>query len=154
MCPIPVGDAHIPAVCARLRSVMMCRASLTPAATSLSEQTIIRVTSVDHLFTELGKGMWRLTILPTSISTRIASALVALVLTGAKHGIVFQHHLRGRTYLAPASDVARITDRAVCLAVDADAADAYEEFHQLHVSGLGLRGIFHWRHMGWTESPE
>lgn len=70
------------------------------------------------------------------------------------HGIVFQHHLRGRTYLAPASDVARITDRAVYLAVDADAADAYEEFHQLHVSRLGLRGIFHWKHMGWTESPE
>jgi hypothetical protein len=70
------------------------------------------------------------------------------------HGIVFQHHLRGRTYLAPASDVARITDRAVYLAVDADAADAYEEFHQLHVLRLGLRGIFHWKHMGWTESPE
>jgi hypothetical protein len=70
------------------------------------------------------------------------------------HGIVFQHHVRGRTYLAPASDVARITDRAVYLSVDADAADAYEEFHQLHVSRLGLRGIFHWKHMGWTESPE
>jgi hypothetical protein len=70
------------------------------------------------------------------------------------HGIVFQHKSRGRTYLAPASDVARITDRAAYLSVDSAGADAYEEFHQLHVSQLGLRGIFRWKHLGWTDSSE
>jgi hypothetical protein len=70
------------------------------------------------------------------------------------HGIVFQHRTAGRTYLAPASDVARITDRAVYLTVDAAAAEAYEEFHQLHVSRLGLRGILNWKHMGWKDSSE
>jgi hypothetical protein len=70
------------------------------------------------------------------------------------HGIVFQHSSRGRTYLAPAADVAKITERAVYLSVDATAASAYEEFHQLHVSKLGLRGIFRWKHLGWKDSPE
>jgi hypothetical protein len=70
------------------------------------------------------------------------------------HGIVFQHRSRGRTYLAPASDVARITDRAVYLTVDAATAENYEEFHQLHVSRLGLRGMLNWKHMGWKDSSE
>jgi hypothetical protein len=70
------------------------------------------------------------------------------------HGIVFQHSSRGRTYMAPASDIARITNRAVHLSVDSAAAGAYEEFHQLHVSRLGLRGIFRWKHLGWKDSPE
>jgi|ERR1035437_5422885 hypothetical protein len=80
--------------------------------------------------------------------------VAALAAEDIFHGIVFQHHGRGRTYLAPASDVARITTRAVYLTVDAGAAEGYEEFHQLHVSRLGLRGIFRWKHMGWTDSPE
>lgn len=70
------------------------------------------------------------------------------------HGIVFAHRTRGRTYLAPASDVARITTKAVYLNVDSAGADAYEEFHQLHISRLGLRGILKWKHMGWTDSSE
>lgn len=70
------------------------------------------------------------------------------------HGIVFQHKGRGRTYLAPAAEVARITNRAVYLTVDSAAADNYEEFHQLHVSRLGLRGIYRWKHLGWKDSPE
>lgn len=70
------------------------------------------------------------------------------------HGIVFKHGHRGHAVLAPAADVARITERAVYLSVDAAAAGAYEEFHQLHVSRLGLRGIFRWKHLGWTDSQE
>jgi hypothetical protein len=70
------------------------------------------------------------------------------------HGLVFQHHGRGRTYLAPASDVARITNRAAYLTVDTAGAEGYEEFHQLHVSRLGLRGVFHWKHLGWKDSSE
>jgi hypothetical protein len=70
------------------------------------------------------------------------------------HGIVFQHRRLGRAQLAPATDIARITEAAVHLTVDSAAADAYEEFHQLHVSRLGLRGIFRWKHLGWTDSPE
>ena len=70
------------------------------------------------------------------------------------HGVVFQHSSHGRTYMAPAADIARITTRAVHLSVDSAAAGAYEEFHQLHVSRLGLRGIFRWKHLGWKDSPE
>jgi len=70
------------------------------------------------------------------------------------HGIVFQHGRRGHPVLAPASDVARITDVAVHLSVDVATADAYSEFQQLHVSRLGLRGISRWKHLGWKDSPE
>jgi len=70
------------------------------------------------------------------------------------HGIVFAHHAHGHPCLAPASDVARITDRAVYLSVDTAAAGAYGEFQQLHVSRLGLRGISRWKHLGWKESSE
>jgi hypothetical protein len=70
------------------------------------------------------------------------------------HGVVFRHGSHGRTYLAPAADIARITERAVYLSVDAAAADTYEEFHQLHISRLGLRGMFRWKHLGWKDSPE
>jgi hypothetical protein len=70
------------------------------------------------------------------------------------HGIVFQHSRRGRTYMAPASDIARITNRAVHLSVDSPKAGEYEEFHQLHVSRLGLRGVFRWKHLGWKDSSE
>jgi hypothetical protein len=70
------------------------------------------------------------------------------------HGIVFKRGLRDHPQLAPAADVARITEAAVHLSVDAKAAEAYEEFQQLHVSRLGLRGIFRWKHLGWTDSAE
>ena len=70
------------------------------------------------------------------------------------HGVVFRHTAHGRACLAPATDVARITTRAVYLTVNAAIANAYEEFHQLHVSRLGLRGIFRWKHLGWTDSSE
>lgn len=70
------------------------------------------------------------------------------------HGIVFKHGRRGHAVLAPAADIARITERAVYLSVDANAAGNYEEFQQLHVSRLGLRGIFRWKHLGWTDSQE
>jgi hypothetical protein len=70
------------------------------------------------------------------------------------HGIVFQHGRRGHAVLAPADVVERITDRAVYLTVDSAAADAFEEFHQLTVKGLGLRGILNWRHLGWKDSSE
>ena len=70
------------------------------------------------------------------------------------HGIVFRHASIGRTYMAPAADIARITNRAVYLSIDAQAAGTYEEFHELHVSRLGLRGIFGWKHLGWKRSAE
>ncbi len=70
------------------------------------------------------------------------------------HGIVFSHHRLGRNQLAPASDVERITTKAVYLSVDSATADAYEEFHELHVSRLGLRGILNWKHLGWKDSSE
>jgi hypothetical protein len=70
------------------------------------------------------------------------------------HGIVFAHSGHGHPCLAPASDIARITDRAVYLSVDTAAADGYGEFQQLHVSRLGLRGISRWKHLGWKESSE
>jgi hypothetical protein len=70
------------------------------------------------------------------------------------HGIVFQHHTLGRTFLAPAEDVARITNRAVYLSVDSAEAGNFGEFHQLTVKALGLRGILNWRHLGWKDSAE
>src|SRR5205807_4708173 len=70
------------------------------------------------------------------------------------HGVVFRHGRLGRAQLAPAADIARITESAVHLKVDAAGAAAFEEFQQLHVSRLGLRGIFRWKHLGWTDSPE
>ncbi len=70
------------------------------------------------------------------------------------HGIVFHHGKRGRPYLAPAADVARMTNRAVYLSVTAAAADKYAEFEQLHISTLGLRGMFRWKHLGWKDSSE
>jgi hypothetical protein len=70
------------------------------------------------------------------------------------HGIVFEHHVLGHAYLAPAADVGRITERAVHLSVDSTAADAYERFQPLHIERLGLKGRFFWRHLGWTDSPE
>ncbi|MBV9101523.1 MAG: DUF2171 domain-containing protein [Candidatus Dormibacteraeota bacterium] len=70
------------------------------------------------------------------------------------HGIVFRHARLGHSQLAPAADVERITTRAVYLSKDSAAAEQYEEFHQLHVSRLGLRGTWLWKHMGWKDSSE
>jgi hypothetical protein len=70
------------------------------------------------------------------------------------HGIVFQHHGRGRTYMAPASDVARITATGVYLGVDAAAAEQFEEFQEMHIERLGLTGIFRWKHTTWKDSSE
>jgi hypothetical protein len=70
------------------------------------------------------------------------------------HGVVFSHSARGHHLLAPAADVARITTRAVYLSVDSAATDGYEEFHELSVKRLGLRGILNWKHLGWTDSSE
>ena len=70
------------------------------------------------------------------------------------HGIVFEHAHRRKHYLAPAADVERITTLAVHLSVDQAASDRYEEFEQLHVSRLGLTGLFRWKHFGWKDSNE
>jgi hypothetical protein len=80
--------------------------------------------------------------------------VAALVNEDIFHGIVFAHSDHGHPCLAPASDIARITERAVYLSVDTAAAGAYGEFEQLHVSRLGLRGISRWKHLGWTDSSE
>jgi len=80
--------------------------------------------------------------------------VAALVNEDIFHGIVFAHSTHGHPCLAPASDIARITDRAVYLSVDSGAAAGYSEFQQLHVSRLGLRGISRWKHLGWKESSE
>ena len=80
--------------------------------------------------------------------------VAALVNEDIFHGIVFAHSAHGHPCLAPASDIARITDRAVYLSVDTAAAGAYGEFQQLHISRLGLRGISRWKHLGWKESSE
>ena len=80
--------------------------------------------------------------------------VAALVNEDIFHGIVFAHSGHGHPCLAPASDIARITDRAVYLSVDTAAAGGYGEFQQLHVSRLGLRGISRWKHLGWKESSE
>ena len=70
------------------------------------------------------------------------------------HGIVFEHGHSRKHYLAPAADIERITTEAVHLSVTKDQADQYEEFQQLHVSRLGLTGVFRWKHVGWKDSNE
>jgi hypothetical protein len=70
------------------------------------------------------------------------------------HGIVFQHHGRGRTYLAPAAVVARITAKGVYLSVDSAGAEQFEEFHEMHIKRLGLTGVFRWKHFTWKDSSE
>jgi hypothetical protein len=70
------------------------------------------------------------------------------------HGIVFEHAHHRKHYLAPAADIERITSDTVHLSVDSQKAEQYEEFQQLHVSKLGVRGIFNWKHFGWKDSDE
>jgi len=70
------------------------------------------------------------------------------------HGVVFEHARLRKHYLAPATDIARITADAVHLSIDSEKTGQYEEFQQLHVSQLGLRGVFLWKHFGWKDSDE
>ena len=70
------------------------------------------------------------------------------------HGVVFTHHLFGHNVLAPASDIDRITERAVYLKSTSKAAEEYEPFHEMHVKRLGLSGLFRWKHLGWKDSSE
>ena len=70
------------------------------------------------------------------------------------HGIVFEHAHHNKHYLAPAADIDHITEAAVHLSVDSEQAGQYEEFEQLHVERLGVRGIFRWKHFGWKDSDE
>jgi len=70
------------------------------------------------------------------------------------HGVVFRHHLTGKTHLAPRDDVDRITTDGVYLAVDGPSANAYEPFHEMHVERLGTKGLFFWKHTGWKDSKE
>ena len=68
------------------------------------------------------------------------------------HGVVFQHHIKGHSYIALAETIDRITNRAVYLNVDSGRANSFEEFHQQHVERLGLQGHFFWKHLGWHDS--
>lgn len=70
------------------------------------------------------------------------------------HGIVFRRAKHHEDVLAPASDIARISTKAVHLSVDAAGADGYEPFHQMHIERLGLRGVFSWKHFSWKDSGE
>lgn len=70
------------------------------------------------------------------------------------HGVVFAHHLLGHQFLAPASDIDRITERAVYLKSTSQAAEHYERFQELHVKRLGLSGLFRWKHLGWKDSGD
>ncbi len=70
------------------------------------------------------------------------------------HGVVFEHARLRKHYLAPATDIARITTDAVHLSVGPEQAAQYQEFQQLHVSELGLRGVFRWKHFGWKDADE
>ena len=70
------------------------------------------------------------------------------------HGVVFKHHLLGHDFLVPASDIDRITEKAVYLRSTSQAAESYERFHEMHIKRLGLSGLFRWRHLGWKDSSE
>ena len=92
----------------------------------------------------------------TSDGTNIGKVVEVAALANEDifHGIVFEHAHRHKHYLAPAADIERITTDAVHLSVDGAKSDEYEEFEQLHVSRLGLSGIFRWKHFGWKDSNE
>ena len=70
------------------------------------------------------------------------------------HGIVFSHGTLKKHLLAPAADVAFITQKAVHLSVDSAATQNYEEFHQMHIEHLGLSGLFRWKHFSWKDADE
>jgi hypothetical protein len=92
----------------------------------------------------------------TSDGTNIGKVVevAALAREDIFHGIVFEHAHSRKHYLAPAADIDRITTDTVHLSVDGATSDRYEEFEQLHVSRLGLAGIFRWKHFGWKDSDE
>ena len=69
------------------------------------------------------------------------------------HGVVFTHHLLGHHFLVPASDIDRITERAVYLKSSSQSAGEYERFHEMHIK-RGLSGLFRWKHLGWKDSAE
>jgi hypothetical protein len=91
----------------------------------------------------------------TSDGTNIGKVVevAALASEDIFHGIVFEHAHHRKHYLAPAADIDRITTEAVHLSAGAKS-DEYEEFEQLHVSRLGLSGLFRWKHFGWKDSNE
>lgn len=70
------------------------------------------------------------------------------------HGVVFRHQFLGHQVLAPASDIDRITERAVYLKSTSQAAAEYERFQEMHIKRLGLTGLFRWKHLGWKDSSE
>lgn len=70
------------------------------------------------------------------------------------HGVVFTHQVLGHHFLAPASDIDRITERAVYLKSTSQAAEEYERFQEMHIKRLGLTGLFRWKHLGWKDSSE
>lgn len=70
------------------------------------------------------------------------------------HGVVFQNNVLGKHLLAPAADVARITDRAVYLSTEGSAAAGYPEFEEMEVEHLGVKGLFFWKHLGWKKSSK
>jgi len=70
------------------------------------------------------------------------------------HGVVFRHHILGRNHMVPADDIERITEMGVYLKIDSQAAEQYAPFQQLTVERLGLKGIFRWKHLGWTKTEE
>lgn len=70
------------------------------------------------------------------------------------HGVVFTHRLLGHHFLVPATDIDRITERAVYLKSTSQAAEQYETFQEMHIKHLGLTGLFRWKHLGWKDSAE
>jgi hypothetical protein len=70
------------------------------------------------------------------------------------HGVVFSHHVLGHHFLVPASDIDRITDKAVYLKSTSQTTPEYERFNELHVKRLGLTGLFRWKHLGWKDTSE
>jgi len=82
------------------------------------------------------------------------SEVAALPQEDIFHGVVFTHRQLGHNVLAPASDIDRITERAVYLKSTSQAAESYEPFHEMHVKRLGLTGLFSWKHLGWKDSSE
>ena len=92
----------------------------------------------------------------TSDGTNIGKVVevAALASEDIFHGIVFEHAHRRKHYLAPDADISRITTEAVHRSVDSATSDKYEEVEQLHVSRLGLTGVFRWKHFGWKDSNE
>ncbi len=70
------------------------------------------------------------------------------------HGIVYRRGVLAKPKLAPAAEIDRITTRAVYLSVDRGATESHEDFQELHLKRLGLRGILGWKHLGWKDSSE